>query len=129
MSLNWDITKCERLPRKAEPNENGYHEVTDEFYPVLESAIWGMLGTGVGWELTDENAPNFYARYKITALLNGYTPLTPEQVYSLVGLKTNTSPETDAKWRKRQLDYTTTQFKGSYNRVVAALAEAKEGED
>ena len=98
MSLNWDTTKCERIPR----DENG--NITEEFFPTLESAIWGMLTTGVGWELTDKNAGKYYSRYRIAALTGGYNPLSMEDVHKLVGLKTNVSPEYDDAWLIRIIE-------------------------
>lgn len=91
-----------------------------------------MLGTGVGWELTDENASKFYARYRIMAELSGFDPLKPEQIHLAVGLRTNTSPETDAAWRKRIFENKYRLYTESYNRAVAeniAAIEASKGEE
>lgn len=127
MGLSWDITKCDRLESEMVYDEQqGKDVIKDEFWPKVEATIWGMMSTGVGWELTDANAGKFYARYRIVAKLWGYDPLEMSDVYKMVGLRTNTSPETDAAWRKRVIDRDIATSIGQFDRFVAELDAAKE---
>lgn len=123
MSLNWDISKCDRLPREAPTEEHPLGLVTEEFYPKLEAIIWGMMFTGHGWELTDETADKFWARYSLIQAFDGSDFISPEDVYKVVGLHVNVAPETDAKWRKRMFDYEMQKRTAQYNRFVKKLAE------
>lgn len=78
----------------------------DLMKPVSEVLIWRMMHTGIGWELTEENAAEFYARSKLLDALWGCLlipkrSLTVEEIRAHIGLTVNVSPETRASFTKR----------------------------
>jgi len=132
MSLSWDITKCDRIPRDPLPadyeGEEQIGPVTDEFWPVVNHTIWRMLAVGMGWKLTDENKREFYLRSRAYALLTGDRDITPEEVHQMVGLHVNVSPVTKAAWRKRMLDERDRENGRAFDRAMTKLEKADEEE-
>lgn len=95
MSLNWDFTGV--------PN----HEEIDPV--VKEHMIFGCLHVGMN-DITEANAEEFFARINLVETLHGalrrdgdfkFVFTTPEEVQRCIGLRTNVSNETWAKWRNR----------------------------
>ena len=76
--------------------------------PVTQALGFASMFIGIG-EITQENAPEFYARLRAYELISGTMlqgpegdrPLTPDDVRRHVGLKMNVSKESEATFRKR----------------------------
>lgn len=108
MGLTWDITKAKDIPRE----EDG--SVTEEFYPILENLIWQTMFTDIGWEITEDNVKEFYARIHATQLLDGYPKehMTKyEDVRKVIGLHVNVAPKTRLQWQKKVMGF-------SMNRII-----------
>jgi hypothetical protein len=115
--LSWDITRC------ADPKALR----TKRRWPYTDVLIWYTMFTDIGWEVTEENAPEFYARIHLMEKLGspllsapartksgrlakrGGRPylvpcyITPEDVKSVIGLRVNVSPEPRLKWAKKKV--------------------------
>ena len=105
MSLNSDLSKVKDWKELNTPEE----------YPRTEVLIFYTMFTDIGWEITEENAPEFYARIKMMekldgTLLNGKdtetgeikpVPITPANVKRIIGLKVNVAPMTRLQWVKK----------------------------
>jgi len=92
VSLNYDISKC--------PINSESEMVQNERWETTQGIIFQTLSNGMG-EITEANAAEFYARQNIWNRINGFTPFTIEEIKSMVGLVTNVSYETEAKWRAK----------------------------
>ncbi len=109
MSLNWDLTKIKNQDQLCWEKDD---EGNDKLNPVTESLIWLTMGVGYGG-ITEDNASDFYSRVAMYEKLFGTmlsywkdskkisVPITPEDVHSHIGLRTNVSKDTDASFRKR----------------------------
>lgn len=125
MSLNWDLTAI------ADNEKVCWIENTDgtvALNPVTNALIWASLMTNIG-EITDKTAPEVYARAHMYEQVHGAwlsryqdgerieRPFTKEDVRQHIGLKTNVWPmETRAKWLKRILDRTLTEYADAYSK-------------
>jgi len=100
MALNWDITKCDESVK------------SDENWPLTEYLIWGTIGVGIN-TITEDNAKLFFERLNLfdrvltpagpimTTDDDGeltYRHVTLDEVKARIGLKTNASPLTKAKF-------------------------------
>jgi len=108
VALTWDFTKCEDFEALKE---------SDAEWCITETLIWMTMATGIG-DLTEKNAPEFYARVNLLEKLDGASirqtnketgevedyHITFEDVRKRIGMVTNVFPmETRAKWLKRQI--------------------------
>lgn len=98
MALTYDLSKCAAWNKDEETKEAEWE--------VTQGMIFQTMSVGLG-SITEKNEAIFYARQYIWNMLNKFTPFTPEQVHSYVGLKTNVGDETDAAWRKRTMENAT----------------------
>jgi hypothetical protein len=102
MALSWSLENC-----------IGWENLkSDSNWPKTESLIWLMMGIGIH-EITRENWHDVYARiavlesidgaYLVKHTGNGMEPayFQPEDIVRRVGLATNVSDESFAKWSKR----------------------------
>ncbi len=100
MSLNWDATKVDDYEALK----------TDAEWPVTEAVIFYTMFVGVR-EITEANAEKFATRIHMWEQLNGTAlsgvgddgeivriPVTLADVRRRVGLSTNATPYTDAKF-------------------------------
>lgn len=116
MSLNWNIGDIE--------NYKELHECTNPDAPederlyklngITDALIWATMAVGMG-KITESNYEAFYARLRFAEKLNGnmalkwdeeteeHVPLDVEDVKRHIGLSTNVSPETKAKFIKKQV--------------------------
>jgi hypothetical protein len=91
-------------------------QVTPIWNPITETIVWRMMATSLGWELTEANYIEFYARCKFLDKLDGTVltrkvdpetgerpdgGLTIEEIRSHIGLSVNVSPEPASKWWAR----------------------------
>lgn len=94
MALELDWSKC----------ENKTYAQALGFY---------MMFTGLGWELTEKNAADFYCRIKLHIAVNGPiyyqggepVDFTPELIHNAIGLHANVGAETWRKFVNRITDY------------------------
>jgi len=120
MSLNWNLTKIANLDEvcyEIATKDNVHRGVmAGQAYLKAESEtlIWACMAVGMGG-ITEANHETFYARLSIYEKLNGAflqvydeeakkahdQPVTLELVKLHIGLSTNVSNETAAKWAKR----------------------------
>ena len=116
MSLDYnlsDIKNYNSLYRKLKKGEEGYSEteVYKKLKPQFERIIWVTMIIGIR-EITDKNWERFYNRINIWEKVfgSGYykrnrkklVPIlvTKEDVQRMIGLRTNASPLSDAKFKK-----------------------------
>lgn len=121
MSLNWSVENVEDYETvckivMSEDDPNGRYVAGDKLWnPVTESLVWLSISTGIN-AITEENAAEVYARVRmieqvngpmlIRAEVDGKRPtgaaafITPEEVRAHVGLSTNASPKTRARFLK-----------------------------
>jgi hypothetical protein len=114
MALTWDVTGC----------ADSSALVTRKRWPYTCALIWYTMFTDIGWEVTTDNAAEFYARIHVMEKLGGtslnvpvrtpsgrlakrngqpYTEpyfITPADVASVIGLKVNVSPLGRSRWAK-----------------------------
>jgi hypothetical protein len=106
VSLDWSLTKIENFEKVCYVSTNEGSMILN---PVTHAMIFKMMSTGIGWELTEENAGEFYARCLILDKLDGgtiplgagYRDTTPKDVRLHIGLGCNVSPELRGKWTNR----------------------------
>ena len=110
MPLTWDIEDIEDYKNVCWIREE--EDLGDEskvrLNPVTEVLIWATISVSMG-EITAKNADEFFARVFICdRLFGGFLikdgkpeNLTPEHIRAHIGLRTNVSEETRAKWMKR----------------------------
>jgi hypothetical protein len=92
MALKWDLTKVKDW-EKIEPH-------------VRDGMIWYSMFIGWGGQLTEENAEDAWHRIAFHQKVHGTLykqagtdlPLTREQVYSMIGMGTNTAPITKSQF-------------------------------
>jgi len=98
--------------------------------PATHSIIFATMAVGIG-DLTEKNAPEFYARLHLYERMVGAflvkmddgkrvdVPFTPEDVRAHIGLRTNVGPvETRSKWLKRVTDRTLSDALYVYNQAT-----------
>lgn len=112
MSLNYDLSQIEN-----------YKELD---FGTIQHMTFGCLFVGLSG-ITEENAPEWYARMVIVEQLEG--PLrrrgsepvrtTPEEVKRYIGLSTNVSTETRAKFLGRYTKPALDQARRTYIRSTA----------
>lgn len=131
MGLSWDITKC------ADPDLLQ----SDRVWPVTNMLIWYTMFTDIGWEVTEANAPEFYARIRVMEKLDGPMLsgmdsdgnrvnrfITPDDVKSIIGLKVNVAPEPRLKWAKGRIVHHPNG--GSYmDKFASEYTKATQGEE
>ena len=80
-----------------------------EIKPITKCLVFATISVGIG-EITEDNAPEFFARLRIVEELSGRFlsgPSTedlyikPEDVHAHIGLSTNVSYETREEWAQR----------------------------
>lgn len=120
MSLNWDISKVknwEELYDKGtwkndfefEPDPKGKEK---RLQTRTDALIWVTMSVGMG-QITEKNHEEFFKRVAFLETIGsayrmrGGKPVkyTLEDIKRHIGLSTNVSTETQAKWLKRQYDY------------------------
>lgn len=97
MSLNFDYTQVE-----------GFDQMDDNERVTGDSLVWATMAVGIN-HITKENAQEFFTRVSAVELLTGSfrqtetgpLPFTPEDVLKFVGLRTNATPLTKAKFLNR----------------------------
>lgn len=117
MSLNWDTTEIEGYRESVYFQEQGAHAVT-------ACIVHRMMHTGIGWQLTEDNAAEFYARCKLADLLAGELlfingkahEITPKFIKDHIGLRVNVSPETRTSFIKRYADISFDEWIYKYNK-------------
>lgn len=103
MSLDWDTTEC-------------VEDVTgEEHWKVTEAIIWGTMAVDMG-RITEANYKKFAKRIDMVQGLYGALyqvfedgkvvdrPVTEEDIRRRIGLKTNVTTTSDAKFNKRMAD-------------------------
>lgn len=129
MALTWDLNKI-----------NNYEEVcwfknddgSDKLNPKTEGLIWLTMAIGMG-SITEDNADVFFSRIStyeklFGSILSMYgdngreeVPITPEDVYAHIGLRTNVAKESDASFRKGMFDRASDSAKNSFKNFVKSL--------
>jgi hypothetical protein len=126
MSLNYDlrtITEAgqEFLWRKGDPELREDPEA-DYMTSAGQGVIFATMAVGMG-EITAQNYGKFYYRYRLfSQSIDGSDEcwLKLEHVQAMIGLKTNVSLETDAKFHKRIME----KFCLHQRKLVAKEADA-----
>jgi hypothetical protein len=96
MSLNWDMSKVE-----------DHRDLIDNEWGITQAVIWMTMAVGMQ-EITKDNVGEFCRRAALLQAVDGPwlvggIYVTDEMIQKYVGLGTNVSNETWAKWAKRQL--------------------------
>lgn len=120
MSLDWNVAKvannetvCFRIAEQDDPSR-GICKGDKLLQVATEGLIFATMAVGLG-RITQANHREFFARLSLHEKINGgmrYGPAPDHArlVYTLadvrahIGLTTNVSDETSAKWRARYLD-------------------------
>jgi hypothetical protein len=103
MALNYDLTKV-----AADYDD-------DAVWPITNALIWGTMSVGMN-SISEVDWKEFYRRCYMIETIHGSwlnfngkpRPITPEDVKSHIGLKTNASNLTNAKFKNdidRRLRY------------------------
>lgn len=118
MSLNWSTQRVEYFKQNPDELWVKYHKGTPEEYEDVnaetKALIFGSMALGLG-SITEKNASDWYARWKMYEKYEGFTLysiyregsgyeevyLTPEVILKHVGLGMNVSDETTTNWCKR----------------------------
>jgi hypothetical protein len=108
MSLNWDISKVRNNNEVCKINVGTAEQ---RLNPVTEGLIYATLTVGLG-EITEKNVDEWMLRLGFTDRLHGTLlkkdrqdrPFTREEVVAHIGLRTNVSKETRAKFIKRHTE-------------------------
>jgi hypothetical protein len=134
MALTWDVRNvansdevCWYTAEADDPNH--FIEKGKEYLsPLTNAFIWHSLSTGIG-TITEDNAPEVYARISILEQVYGASlltsegprPITMDDVTRHIGLKTNASfkDESRASFMKRHITYKLDESARSYKRHVA----------
>lgn len=122
MSLNWDISKVA-----------DYKEMQETESGITDAVIWLTMAVGLG-EITEANCDEFIRR---TALVQAVTGpflshgiyVTDEMIRRRIGLGTNVSDETFAKWSKRYLndvEFLVNRQRQESERIMAELDAERE---
>jgi hypothetical protein len=100
MALTWDLTGCEDCDSL---------KATDEEWAKTDAIIWYTMFTEIGWEITPENAADFYARIHVWELLHSCKDadafITPEDIRKRIGLRVNVAPKTKLQFLKRTVQF------------------------
>jgi hypothetical protein len=119
MALTFDVSKIPDYDVNFPEQDGQWHIVTF-------GVVHRMMHTGVGWELTEKNAAEFYARCKFldelsgTILLDGEgnsRPLTVDDVKKHIGITTNVAWESRASFIKRNVEYNFKTWIGEFERA------------
>lgn len=111
---NWQ-TVCVRDRAKSQLADDGTTLLSKEIQPITSIIGFAMMNTGIGWELTPKNLPEFYARVRWLEAI--YGPMVNEsdkqtgrwfqrslflhEITAHVGLRVNVAPETRAAFLRR----------------------------
>ena len=105
MSLVIDVAKVYDWKNycyiKTQDEKTG--EEYDEYNPATKYLAWGSMGIGIG-EITQLNYKEVYLRHLFMTKLSAYSNemlITLEDVRKNIGLKTNVTHESKAKWLNR----------------------------
>lgn len=94
MSLDFDLSRIVDRLENYPPDEHGYTN------KMTSRLIWSTLSVRIG-EITQKNAPEFYARLSLLESVNGVEKMTKmADVWGHVGLRTNVLTATSATWKK-----------------------------
>jgi hypothetical protein len=96
MSLNWDLTRIadhESVCWVPEYEGSTYRTLND----ITEHLIWSTITVGMG-EITDANWEEFFTRERMAWHVYGGIKVTPADVRAHIGLRTNVTPITTAKF-------------------------------
>lgn len=121
MALTWNIAGMEkRLGKEAAhkfttspfPREDGGKG--EQWHPVTDAIVWRLMAVGIA-SITEENYEKVYFRVRTYEHLTGSAmayeregelrrcPLTRQDIINHIGLSTNVSTLTDAKWKEKIL--------------------------
>lgn len=145
MALTWDLSEvanyeevCFYEAEYDDPN-GGYVKGDKLLHPVTNALIWACMAVDLPG-ITEENAPEFFARLRFTeelsgaflirAEVDGVRPsgkdafFTPEEVLAHVGLKANVSKMARAAWLKK-FGHDLNRFASSFERKRDELRAEK----
>lgn len=122
MSLNFDLKNIENYEEKC--------WIDDKINPRTETVIFATMWVGMG-EITEDNADEFYARFKIAEKSGGPFmfmdgedyEFTPEDIIDHIGLRTNAGYESRQQWIKR---YFQSDFDDAFRIFGKAMKQHKE---
>lgn len=112
MSLDFDYSKVTSIPSDPDersayfdaPSQLTYRNPTTgetehyDNWTVLETLIWRCMAVGLRG-ITEENLQKFIERSTMWQYAMGGVKLNPQAIADHIGLQTNVTTETDAKWR------------------------------
>jgi len=132
MSLNWDLTKIKNYEEFCWLKNDD--DDTVKLNTATEALIWLSMGIGMN-RITEANAAEFYSRVSLYEKLNGSMRsvwydddrghqrifTSEEDVYNHIGLGTNATPYTDAKFRKLMFDCANRDASRAFREYVKEL--------
>lgn len=108
MPLNFDLSKIvDASPEGMQfvwPEYDAETNPAVSMNPKVESIIFATMSTGIN-KITEDNAVEFYSRYRIVCLAANRQPFfSVGDVHKAIGLKTNASSITPAAFKKHVYD-------------------------
>ena len=131
MALHFNFTKIANkdsvcfIKATEDSPMDGIKKGDDIISPATSAMIWMTMFVGIG-QLTEKTAPEFYARMVMSDKLNDIPAkqrLSWEDVQRHIGLSTNVTYETAAKWAKRCVLARLTDDAKRYTKLVQEKAE------
>lgn len=120
MSLDYQLEKITGYKELCwVPNPEGEGVIMN---PVTQNLIFSTISVGIG-EITVLNYEEFYFRNNIMERLIDIprnNRLTVQDVIDHIGLSTNVSFETRAKWLKRHIDYEWRDMQYAFRKLKAS---------
>jgi hypothetical protein len=105
MSLDWNVSRVKDWEKVCQVGEGE----DLRWNPITQALVWHCMGVGIR-EITEKNKDKFFDRVQKWEKVHGpmlfagagNPPLyiTKEDVYAHVGLSTNVTDKTDAKFKK-----------------------------
>jgi hypothetical protein len=121
MALTWNIAGIEKRLGKEEADKlttssfpPEYSGQGPQWHPVTQSIVWRLMAVGIA-SITEENYEKVYFRVRtyehITGSAMAYErngelrrcPITRQDIINHIGLITNVSTLTEAKWKEKVL--------------------------
>lgn len=118
MSLDWQLTKIRDYETVCLVDDGTGRQILN---PRTNALIYATMAVGMG-DITEKNAPEFYARVRYWDLLHGIRPderITPADVWAHVGLHTNVSMEGNEQWLRRIWARARDDGREAFHRAIA----------
>lgn len=126
MALHWSVEKVADMDTVCFRTVSGERQLS----PLTNVLIWATVSVGLG-AITAKNVCAFYRRLALVEALHGTflnhvsdhgvsaKPISKAEVEAHIGLTTNVSDESEAKWLKRQWQH----FRPEYSALARLVPQ------